>query len=178
MSEREETYRTESPEGLWVREWSSKALRELFALVNPAVEKIGYELIELEYASDSGGPVVRLYVDTIPPSSEEAGVSIEDCSQVSRRVSEVLDEHDPIDGNYRLEVSSPGVFRPLTKLLHLERAVGGRIQVKTTEKLGGRAVFVGTLSAISKGYLHLLVDKQEVEIPLDRIKKANLEPLL
>ncbi|MEO1232110.1 MAG: ribosome maturation factor RimP [Myxococcota bacterium] len=150
----------------------------LRALIEPVVTQAGYELVELEMASDRGQAIVRLYVDTVPPSDEAHGVSIEHCTHVSRRVSEKLDETDPIAGEYRLEVSSPGIFRPLTKPEHFERALGARVRVKTHGKLDGRRVFVGQLHEASPDRLAVDVDGQHFEIPTAEVARANLEPLL
>jgi ribosome maturation factor RimP len=156
----------------------SSQVEALWALVEPVVEREGYELVDLELATDRAGAIVRLYVDTVPPSDASRGVSIEDCTHVSRRVGEVLDEADPIEGGYRLEVSSPGLFRPLTKPEHFERALGARVKVKTREKLGGRRVFVGQLRRRAGDRLQVDVDGQDFEVPIAQVAKANLEPLL
>lgn len=151
----------------------------MVAAIEPVVETEGYELVELELVSDAGGAIVRLYVDTVPPSTEARGVSIEDCTRVSRRVSELLDETEVVPGGeYRLEVSSPGVFRPLTKPEHFERSIGARVRVKTHEKVGGRRVFVGTLHELSPDRLVVEVDGTPFEVPRATVAKANLEPVL
>ena len=148
-------------------------------LVEKLLEREGYELLETEYVMDRGRPILRLYVDTIPPSTEGRGVSVEDCTHVSRWVSDVLDVEDVVPGEYNLEVSSPGLFRPLTKAAHFERAVGERIKVKTYEKQDGRRVFTGILEARDEDRLVVRVDDgQTFEIPLGSVAKANLEPHL
>jgi ribosome maturation factor RimP len=94
-------------------------------------------------------------------------------------VSDVLDVEDVVPGEYNLEVSSPGLFRPLTKAAHFERAVGERIKVKTYEKQDGRRVFTGILEARDEDRLVVRVDDgQTFEIPLGSVAKANLEPHL
>lgn len=153
-------------------------IEELRAIVDPIVVDEGYELVDVELASDRGGTIVRLYVDTIPPSDPSRGVSIEDCTHVSRTVGPLLDEADPMPGEYRLEVSSPGLFRPLTKREHFERAVGARVRVKTHDKLDGRRVFVGNLRSQTESGLRVEVDGEEYDVPLASIAKANLDPLL
>lgn len=148
-------------------------------LVEKLLEREGYELLETEYVMDRGRPILRLYVDTIPPSTEGRAVSVEDCTHVSRFVSDVLDVEDVVPGEYNLEVSSPGLFRPLTKAAHFERAVGERIKVKTYEKQDGRRVFTGILEARDEDRLVVRVDDgQTFEIPLGSVAKANLEPHL
>lgn len=156
----------------------SEQIERLWSIAEPVVEREGYELIDLELANDRSGAIVRLYVDTIPPSDASRGVTIDDCTHVSRRVGAVLDEVDPIQGEYRLEVSSPGLFRPLTKPEHFERALGSRVKVKTYEKLDGRRVFIGELRARAEDRLRVSVDGRELEVPLAQVARANLEPLL
>lgn len=155
-------------------------IRESVAgLVDKLLEREGYELLETEYVMDRGRPVLRLYIDTIPPSSPERGVTVEDCTHVSRMVSDVLDVEDVVPGNYNLEVSSPGIYRPLTKGEHFERALGERIKVKTYEKLDGRRQFTGTLQSRQEDRLVVqLDDGKTCEIPLQAVAKANLEPQL
>lgn len=155
------------------------ALRaRLLEQVDAVVTAEGYELVDLQLASDRGGAIVRLFVDTVPPSDAARGVSIEDCTHVSRRVGAALDADDPMPGEYRLEVSSPGLFRPLTKPEHFERALGERVKVKTFERLGDRKVFIGTLTSADEERLVVAVDGTDFEVPLASIAKANLEPLI
>lgn len=163
---------------MWIRNFGSEKVQALLDVIEPVVVSSDYELVDLEYAPEKGGVVLRLFVDTVPPSDETMGVSIEDCTRVSRVVSEVLDQRDPIEGEYRLEVSSPGLFRPLTKAEHFTRVVGSRVRIVAIEKIKGRGVFVGMLRALKDGQLHLEVDSTEVAVPFELVKKANLEPLL
>ena len=138
----------------------------------------GYELLDVEYVMERGKPVVRMYIDTVPPSTPERGVSVEDCTHVSRTVSDVLDVEDAVPGEYNLEVSSPGLFRPLTKPAHFARATGERVRVKTFDKIDDRRVFVGTLVGGDDDALRIDVDGTTFTVPLADVAKANLEPLL
>lgn len=157
---------------------TSQALVEtLKRVVEPTVEREGYELVDLELAGDRKGPIVRLYIDTVPPSTETQSVSIDDCTHVSRCVSAILDETDPVTGEYRLEVSSPGIYRPLTKPEHFARALGARVRIKTYEKIDGRRVFIGTLREQTETCLQVEVDGQPFEVPTAQVAKANLEPV-
>lgn len=149
----------------------------LRSVVGPVVEAAGYELVELEWTSDQSGAVLRLYIDTVPPGTAGRSVDLADCTRVSHRVGEVLDEDPSLDA-YRLEVSSPGLFRPLTKPEHFDRVLGERIRARTHEKLDGRRVFVGTLRSRTDGRLRIDVDGREFEVPFAMLAKANLEPLL
>ncbi|MCK6549263.1 ribosome maturation factor RimP [Myxococcota bacterium] len=145
------------------------------------IAREGFELVELELVTERGMQILRLYIDTVPPGTKEHGVTVDHCSLVSRVVGQLLDENeDLITGEYNLEVSSPGIFRPLTKLEHYERALGERVKVKTYEKLDGRKVFTGTLKGIEKetATLRLEIDGREHSVPIKSVAKANLEPVL
>jgi ribosome maturation factor RimP len=146
--------------------------------VSGVVEREGFELLDVELTSDRGRPILRLYIDTVPPGTKEQGVTVDHCSHVSRIVGDLLDVEDVIDGEYHLEVSSPGLFRPLTKPEHYERALGERVKVKTYEKIDGRKVFIGVLKAHSEGGLVIEIDGQDFTVAQDSVAKANLEPLL
>lgn len=146
-------------------------------LVDPVVMAEGYELVDAEYVMARGRPILRLFIDTVPPGTPERGVTVEDCTHVSRLVSDLLDVEDVVPGEYTLEVSSPGMFRPLTKPEHFERAIGERVKVKTYEKLEGRKTFTGRLDARDGEAVAVTVDDgTRFRIPTDAIAKANLEP--
>jgi ribosome maturation factor RimP len=146
-------------------------LREdLEALLGPLVADLGYELWELEYMPAARGGLLRIYIDA------PAGVTLEDCERVSRAVSKALDAADPIPGHYTLEVSSPGLDRPLRTPAHFARFVGGRIRVQLKEPIDGRRRYVGQLSGIEDDVLDLAVEGGHVRLPLDSIQRARLEP--
>jgi ribosome maturation factor RimP len=146
--------------------------------VTGVVQRENFELLEVELAVDRGQTIVRLYIDTIPPGTKERGVTVEHCQYVSRIVGDVLDVEDVIAGEYNLEVSSPGLFRPLTKPEHFQRARGERVKVKTYEKIDGRKVFTGIFKGESDGQLVIEVDGKDFNVPVQNVAKANLEPLL
>ncbi|MEM7679233.1 MAG: ribosome maturation factor RimP [Myxococcota bacterium] len=148
------------------------------ALVTGVVEREGYELVDVEFISERGRAILRMYVDTIPPGDEQRGITVDDCSHLSRIISDVLDVEETIGGRYHLEVSSPGLFRPLTKPAHFERVVGQRIKIKTYAKIENRRVFTGTLTQFAEGHLAIEVDGQPFSLALSDIAKANLEPEL
>ena len=144
----------------------------LIRLLEPEVAALGFELIELEFAAHRSGGLVRLYIDrTAGP-----GVGIEDCEQVSRRVSAVLDAADPIRGAYTLEVSSPGFDRPLRTPAHYAKAVGERVWVELTPRTGRRR-YTGRLAQVRDGQIELEVDGQPVALALTDIHRARLAPL-
>ena len=144
-------------------------LRErLIALIEPVLVRLGYELVELEYAAGRSQAVVRIFID------QPAGITVEDCERVSREVAALLDVDDPIPTAYTLEVSSPGFDRVLRTAAHFERFVGSRVFVELKVPRAGRRRYTGTLQAVNAAGIELEVDKQKVEIPFDEIGKARL----
>jgi len=140
----------------------------LIELIEPLVESKGFELVKLEYAPGKQGKL-NLYID------REGGVTIDHCELISNAVSDLLDYHDPITHAYNLEVSSPGIERPLTKKKHFERFEGEKVKVKTSEEIEGRKKFSGTLTGTGEDTISItLEDGLDVEIPLSLIDKANL----
>lgn len=142
----------------------------LAALLAPVVEALGYELWELEYSAGRGNGLLRLYIDA------EAGITLDDCERVSRAVSEQLDAADPIPGQYTLEVSSPGLERPLRSAAHFARFVGEAVSVETVQPLEGRRRFKGRLAAAGAGTVEVEVDGRRWTLPLGGIRRAHLAP--
>jgi ribosome maturation factor RimP len=138
--------------------------------LGPLVEGLGYELWELEYSPGRGSGLLRLYIDA------EAGITLDDCEQVSRVVSEVLDAEDPIPGHYTLEVSSPGLERPLRTAAHFARFVGETVHVETVQAFEGRRRFKGALVAAGAETIEVDVDGKRWTLPLSGIRKAHLAP--
>ncbi|HEX9208043.1 MAG TPA: ribosome maturation factor RimP [Steroidobacteraceae bacterium] len=148
-------------------------LREtLSALLQPVVEGLGYELWELEYQPGRGNALLRLYLDT----RAEGGITVEDCERVSRAVSEVLDGADPIPGNYTLEVSSPGLDRPLRTARHFAPYVGEQVFVEMVHVVDERRRFKGALLAAGPESIEVEVDGRRHVLPLTGIRKAHLAP--
>ena len=143
---------------------------QLIQLLQPVVVDLGYELWELEYAARSGGGLLRLYID---PAS---GITVEDCERVSRAVSGSLDANDPIEGNYTLEVSSPGLDRVLRTPEHFARFNGENVRVETIAPVNGRKRFAGRLTQVQAGQIVLDVDGGVVKLPIDGIHKARVAP--
>jgi ribosome maturation factor RimP len=144
-------------------------LRErLIALIEPLLERLGYELVELEYSSGRAHAVLRLFID------REAGVTLDDCAQVSREVSTLLDVQDPIPSAYTLEVSSPGFDRVLRTQAHFGRFVGSRVFVELKEPRAGRRRYTGTLLTVDAAGIALEVDREHVTVAFDEIGKARL----
>jgi len=144
-------------------------LRErLIALIEPVLARAGYELVELEYTSGRAHAVVRLYID------REGGVTLDDCTQVSRELSAVLDVEDPIPSAYTLEVSSPGFDRVLRTQAHFGRFVGSRVFVELKEPRAGRRRYTGTLLTVDESGIALEVDREQVAVAYAEIGKARL----
>jgi len=155
---------------------TQRIVERVKSLAEPVVEREGYELIDVELASDRGRSILRLYIDTL--DQKAGGVTVEDCSHVSRILGDLLDVEDVVEGAFTLEVSSPGLFRPLTKPAHFDRAIGERIKVKTFDKHEERRVFTGVLRAHAEGHVTVDVDGREYRLSLKDVAKANLEPAL
>ena len=117
----------------------------LASLIEPVVERAGAELVDLEVVGSVGRPIVRAYVDT------EGGITLDECARLSRRLEETLEAAGIVPERYVLEVSSPGVERPLTKRSHYERHRGEEIAVRLFQKREGRKRFVGTLEYVAEG---------------------------
>lgn len=139
-------------------------------MLRPAVEQVGKDLLGIEFISAGKHSVLRLFID------HENGINVDDCAEVSRQVSAILDVEDPISTEYNLEVSSPGLDRPLFDLAHFEAVVGEIVDVKLGVPLNGRRKFKGTLEAIDGDLLIVEVDGETYELPHNNIDKANLVP--
>jgi len=146
----------------------------LMRLLEPPIEALGFELLDLELAQAGRGGVLRIFIDRV--NEPDAGVTVDDCAAVSHAVSEVLEVEDPIKGNYTLEVSSPGFDRILRKRAHFERFVGERVAAELKLPLEGRRRFVGTLKSIGNDSILVEVDGRPYELPFERIQKARLRP--
>ena len=142
----------------------------LEALVRPVVEDLGYELWETEYSPGRGHGLLRVYIDAA------AGVSVDDCERVSRALSVLLDTEDPVPGQYTLEVSSPGLERPLRPAAHFARFGGSRVFVEMTQPVDGRRRFQGRLAGTDAAQIGIEVDGRHYTLPIDGIRKAHLAP--
>lgn len=148
-----------------------KVSTQISQLVSNVVEPMGYELVGCELLSQGrGGTVFRVYID------HDNGISVDDCADVSHQLSGMLDVEDPISGNYHLEVSSPGLDRPLFEPAHYDRFIGETIAVKTLSPIDGRKKFKGRLLSRQEQEITMQVDGSPVSIPLDQVEKARLVP--
>jgi ribosome maturation factor RimP len=144
---------------------------KLVGLLEPLVESLGYELVLLEFNAHKGSALVRLFIDAA------GGVTLGDCEKVSREVEGLLDVEDPIPQNYRLEVSSPGLDRPLIKPAHYARFAGQQVRVQLTAPRDGRRKFQGVLRGMREDNVVLeTADAGTVELALGNIERARLVP--
>lgn len=150
----------------------SKVTETVSQLVQPIVEELHLELVDVEYVKEGKEWFLRVFID------KETGVDIEECGLVSERLSEKLDEVDPIEHNYFLEVSSPGAERPLKKQADFEKAIGKNVHIKTYEPIEGEKTFEGVLQAFDGENVILEIKvktrKKTITIPYEKIAKARL----
>jgi len=147
----------------------------LMRLLEPPIEALGYELVDIEFAREGQGGVLRIFIDRRAENSSMS-VTVDDCARVSHAVSQVLETQDPIKGHYTLEVSSPGFDRILRTRAHFERFVGERIFAELKLPQDGRRRFVGVLKSIAGDSILMEVDGKAHTLPLERIQKARLRP--
>lgn len=150
-----------------------KELQEHVAgLMEPMLVREGYELVEVEISGSGPRTLLRLFID------KKGGVTLDDCASVSEAVDAILDVDDPFESTYTLEVSSPGLDRPLRKRADFERFVGRKVHVKTygpVEGAGNRKVFPGVLVGLEGDSVKVDVDGTPFLVPLEAIAKANLQ---
>jgi ribosome maturation factor RimP len=142
--------------------------RRLAAVVGPAIEGMGFELVRLRLM---GGRKPTLQIMAEKP---EGGIEVEDCAEISRQVSAVLDVEDPIEGEYTLEVSSPGIDRPLTRLKDFERWDGYEARIETSELIDGRRRFKGVLAGVEGEDVLIEIEEGTVGLRFDWLSDAKL----
>ena len=140
------------------------------AIVEPVVTSLGYELVGAEFLIQGQNGLLRIYIDA------EDGIQLKDCQRVSHQLSGVLDVEDVIKSKYQLEVSSPGLDRPLFTVEHFERFQGHKVRLKLTVPLEGQRKFKGILKGVKNDQVLLEVGDEEVSLALSAIDKANLIP--
>ncbi len=145
-------------------------LSELTRLLAPLIEDLGYELVGIEHSANPKNAFVRIFIDA------EDGIDIDDCERVSRESAALLDVEDPIAGNYNLEVSSPGLDRPLFTPEHFERFAGEEASVTLFSPEEGRRRFKGRILGAEAGRVRMEQDGAEVSFDFENIAKAKLVP--
>jgi ribosome maturation factor RimP len=153
-----------------------KELKDLWLLAEPYVRDAGFDLIEVTFGREASGWVLRLFIDV--PAGASVTVSHDDCARVSRDLSAALDVADSIPHAYQLEVSSPGLDRPLRREGDFARFAGENARVKMSDEGGvdGRRNFSGTIRGAKDGRVEIECDGRSYQLPIDGIAKANLVP--
>lgn len=145
-------------------------LTQLWDLIEPVITGLGYELVEIEYQPNPKHGVLRIYID------QAQGIGLDDCRQVSEQVSALLDVEDPISGHYNLEISSPGLDRPLRTIEDYQRFTGENARIKLGMPIDGQRNFKGRLAGIEGDTVLLDCDSGRVTLQLATIDKARLAP--
>jgi len=139
-------------------------------MLNAPVEALGFELVGVEYVRAGKHSILRVFIDS------EKGIDVDDCADVSHQVSAVLDVEDPISNEYNLEVSSPGMERPLFKAEHYSKVIGEQVSLKLNLPLNGRRNFKGELKSSSETNIQIDVDGEHFDLLISNISKANVVP--
>jgi len=155
-------------------------------LVENVVTDLGYEFVGLELHRQPGNDLLRVYIDCAASrdidrnaNDSDVGVTLDDCQLVSTNVSAMLDVEDPLPGRYTLEVSSPGLARPLFTEAHFVRFTGSEAKFVLAVPMEGRRRFTGTLAGVKDGQVVVtLEDGEELEVPIDQVQKARLVPVI
>lgn len=142
----------------------------LEGIIEPVVTGMDYEFVGLEYLPQGKHSILRVFID------HPDGITLDDCTAVSHQVSAVLDVEDPIHGEYNLEVSSPGLDRPLFTLDHFKRFEGKNCAVRMKAPIDGQRKFTGIISAVSEHEIELQLADKSVRLPYELLDKANLVP--
>ena len=144
---------------------------ELAGLLEPTVDRMGYELLHIEFGHQGKDRVLRIYIDA------PGGIQVDDCEQVSRQISMVLDVEDPLSSAYLLEVSSPGLDRPLVKPSHFQQFIGNKAKIVTSTHILGRRRFTGKMVEAGEDAVVLHVDGESYDLPYKDIESARLDPV-
>ena len=151
---------------MFYREDMKKKITEL---ADSVAGQYGVDIVDVELAGSSGKPLIRIFID------KENGVTLDDCGKFSRALSALFDVEDPIPTSYILEVSSPGLDRPLKVIRDFERSIGKLVRIVTRTKIDEQYVFTGRLTRVEGENIILSFDDKEMEIPFDQISRARLE---
>ena len=141
---------------------------QIYEMVKPIADELNYEIYHIEYVKENGEYYLRIYIE------KEGGITLNDCEALSRRVSDLMDEKDPIKDPYFLEVSSPGLNRTLFTEEHYKRFIGREVMVKFTKSVDGKKNIKGILKEVNEDSIVVEAD-QLINIPKDKIKSVNIE---
>jgi ribosome maturation factor RimP len=143
---------------------------EIARLVEPTLRGMGYELVRVQFGGGSGRPTLQIMAER----TDRRPMTVEDCAEISRNVSALLDVEDPLQGAYLLEISSPGIDRPLTRPQDYERFAGFEARLELARPLDGRKRFRGRIGELAGDTVRIIEPAGEVRLPLDQINKAKL----
>ncbi|MBS1126267.1 MAG: ribosome maturation protein RimP [Nitrospirae bacterium] len=143
--------------------------KKIQELADSIAGQFAVDIVDVELSGSSRKPLIRIFID------KENGVTLDDCGKFSRALSALLDVEDPIPTSYVLEVSSPGLDRPLKVMRDFERSIGKLVRIVTRTKIDGQYVFTGRLTRVEGEHIILSFDDKEMEIPFDQISRARLE---
>jgi ribosome maturation factor RimP len=154
----------------WAME-RDRTVSRIWELATQIADGEAMEVIDVELRPEGtrAGRVLRVYLD------KEGGPNVDDLGRVSRQLSELLDSQDIVEGSYTLEVSSPGINRPLKKPEHFQRFIGKRVRIRTGDMIDGRRSFLGILSEVSGDTIRIEVEGKPYQIPFSMIEKSNYE---
>lgn len=147
------------------------SLKDILEKISRDIEELGYELVHAEFAQQGKQPLLRIYIDA------PGGIRVDDCETVSNRVGVILDVEDPIHSKYVLEVSSPGLDRPLVRPEHFQRFVGDKARIVMARKMLGRKHFMGKMTKAGDSCVTIAIDGDHFELPYEDMKSARLEPV-
>lgn len=137
-------------------------------LIMPVIQGNNFDLVDVQYVKEGKEWYLRVFID------KPEGITLDDCELISGEVGQLLDESEPIKTSYILEISSPGIERPLKKEKDYLRFLGSKIMVKTFDAINGQKIFVGQLKEFKEGIVTLTVNERDINISLDKIASANL----
>jgi len=143
---------------------------DIARLVEPVLQGMGYELVRVHYGSGSGRPTLQIMAERL----DRQPMTVDDCAEISRNLSAILDVEDPLDDAYLLEVSSPGIDRPLVRPQDYERFAGFEARVELTRPIEGRRRFRGRIGELADGTVRIIESAGEYSLPLEQIDKAKL----
>jgi ribosome maturation factor RimP len=143
---------------------------EIARLVEPTLMAMGYQLVRVQFGGSAGRPTLQIMAER----SDGQAMAVEDCAEISRTLSALLDVEDPVQGSYLLEVSSPGIDRPLVRPSDYERFAGFEARLELRQPIEGRRRFKGRLAGLESGRVRVMEPSGEVSLPLDDISKAKL----
>ena len=141
---------------------------QIYEMVKPISDELNYDIYHVEYVKENGELYLRIYIE------KDGGITLSDCEALSRRVSDLMDEKDPIKDPYFLEVSSPGLNRTLFTEEHYKRFIGREVMVKFTKSVDGKKNIKGILKEVNEDSIVVEAD-QLINIPKDKIKSVNIE---